>query len=273
MVEISCKNLICPVCGEPLLQQGGSLVCSERHTYDIARQGYVNLLPVQQKHSISPGDTAEMLAARRNFLGGGHYTQICRDVITAIRAHSGNNPTIVDIGCGEGYYTAHFLNEFPQSAIIGADVSKAAVKMACSRTKSINWIVATASHMPIMDNSVDIITAMFSLVCEEEFARILHDGGSVIEVTAGTNHLIELKQIIYDNVFEQHKHPKAPQGFLHEVSCELHSFKMTLDNLSLINLLNMTPHTLRIKPENRTRLASTPSLELTAEYFVRVLQK
>lgn len=273
MVEINCKNLICPVCGEPLLQQGGSLVCSERHTYDIARQGYVNLLPVQQKHSISPGDTVEMLTARRNFLNGGHYTQICGDVITAIHAHSDENAAIVDVGCGEGYYTSHFLKEFPQGTIIGADVSKAAVKMACSRTKSINWIVATASHMPIIGNSVDIITAMFSLVCEEEFSRILHDGGCVIEVTAGTNHLIELKQIIYDDVFEQHKRPKPPQGFLHEVSCELHSFKIMLDNLGLINLLNMTPHTLRIKPENRARLESTPSLELTAEYFVRVLQK
>lgn len=273
MVEINCENLICPVCGEPLLQQGGSLVCSGRHTYDIARQGYVNLLPVQQKHSLSPGDTVEMLAARRNFLNSGHYTKICEDVIATTCAYDGKNPTIIDIGCGEGYYTAHFMNKFPQSTIIGADISKAAVKMACSRTKAINWIVATASHLPIADNSVSIITAMFSLVCEEEFARILHDGGCVIEVTAGTKHLIELKQIIYDDVFEQHKRPKTQQGFLHEISCELHSFKITLDNAQLIDLLNMTPHTLRIKPENRTRLESTPSLELTVEYFVRVLQK
>lgn len=273
MVEINCKNLICPVCGEPLFQQGGSLVCISKHTYDIARQGYVNLLPVQQKHSLAPGDTAEMLTARRNFLNEGHYTRICNDVIGAIRTHLGDAPSIADIGCGEGYYTSHFLGQFPQSAIIGADISKSAVKMACSRTKSIDWLVATASHLPIADDSTDVITAMFSLVCEEEFARILHKGGIVVEVTAGTNHLIELKHIIYDDVFEQHKRPKAPQGFLREISCELNSFKITLDNAQLINLLNMTPHTLRIKPENRARLESTQSLELTVEYFVRVLQK
>lgn len=273
MVEINCKNLICPVCGEPLLQQGGSLICTSKHTYDIARQGYVNLLPVQQKHSLAPGDTVEMLAARRNFLNEGHYTQICNDVIAAIRTHSGDNPAIADIGCGEGYYTAHFLGEFTQAAIIGADISKAAVKMACSRTKSIDWLVATASHLPIADASTDAITAMFSLVCEEEFARILRKGGIVVEVTAGTNHLIELKHIIYDDVFEQHKRPKEPQGFLREVSCELNLFKITLDNLQLTNLLNMTPHTLRIKSENRARLESTQSLELTVEYFVRVLKK
>lgn len=273
MVEINCKNLICPVCGEPLLQRGGSLVCTGNHTYDIARQGYVNLLPVQQKHSLAPGDTAEMLAARRNFLNDGHYTRICNDVIAAIRRHSCDNPAIADIGCGEGYYTAHFLEEFPQSAIIGADISKAAVKMACSRTKSITWLVATASHLPVADNSTDAITAMFSLVCEEEFARILRSGGIVVEVTAGNNHLIELKQIIYDDVFEQHKRPKEPQGFLREISCELNSFKITLDNAQLINLLNMTPHTLRVKPENRAHLEATQSLGLTVEYYVRVLKK
>lgn len=248
-------------------------MCAERHTYDIARQGYVNLLPVQQKHSLTPGDTSEMLSARRDFLNSGYYEQICSDVIKKIRVFSFTNPTVTDIGCGEGYYTSNFLKVFPTSAIIGADISKTAVKMACSRSKQINWIVATASHLPIANNSVDIITAMFSLICEEEFSRILNNGGRVIEVTAGTNHLIELKHIIYDDVFEQHKRPKAPLGFLHEVSCDLHSFKMTLDNSDLINLLNMTPHTLRIRPENRTRLEATPSLELTVEYFIRVLQK
>lgn len=273
MVEINCKNLICPVCGEPLLQRGGSLVCTSKHTYDIARQGYVNLLPVQQKHSLAPGDTAEMLTARRNFLNQGHYTQICNDVIGAIHTYAGNTSAICDIGCGEGYYTANFLTEFPNATIIGADISKSAVRMACSRSKAINWIVATASHMPVESNSVDVITAMFSLVCEEDFARILRKDGIVVEITAGTNHLIELKHIIYEDVFEQHKQPKKPQGFLSEVNCQLKSFKMTLDNQQLINLLNMTPHTMRITPEKRAQLEATQSLQLTVEYFVRVLQK
>lgn len=273
MTEFNCKNLICPICGEPLLQSGSSLVCSGRHTYDIARQGYVNLLPVQQKHSLEPGDTPEMLSARRAFLNGGHYLPICSDVIAAIDKYSVGIDTIVDIGCGEGYYTAEFAHKYPSAAVIGADISKTAVRMACSRTKGIDWITATASHLPIAETSVDVITAMFSLVCEEEFARVLHSGGIVVEVTAGTNHLIELKHIIYDDVFEQHKRPKQPQGFLHEISCELKNFKLTLDNAQLINLLQMTPHTLRVKPEKRAQLEAIPQLELTVEYFVRILVK
>lgn len=271
--QFNCASLICPVCGDPLVQRGGSLVCGANHTYDIARQGYVNLLPVQQKHSLAPGDTPEMLAARRLFLGEGHYGAILDDVASALSERFDGKGTIADVGCGEGYYTAGLLSRFPQARVIGADISKTAVRMAASRSREISWITATASHLPIAAGSVSAVTAIFSLLCEEEFARILAPGGIVAEVTAGTGHLMELKRIIYDDVFGQHKRPKPPQGFLTEISCELKSFRMTLDNRQLVSLLEMTPHTLRIRPENRARLESVPSLGLTAEYYIRLLRK
>ncbi|MBQ9901761.1 MAG: methyltransferase domain-containing protein [Clostridia bacterium] len=273
MITFNCADLICPLCGMPLCQDGGSLICPQHHTFDIARQGYVNLLPVQQKHSLSPGDTPDMLAARRNFLNAGHYLPICGDVIRALEGIPGGLSGMIDVGCGEGYYTSRFHEKFPEARMIGADISKAAVKMAASRTKDIRWITATASRLPVADGSTDAITAMFSLLCEEEFARLLRPGGRVIEVTAGTQHLIELKRIIYDDLFEQHKRPKVPQGYLHEIACELKKFRLTLHGEDLKNLLLMTPHTLRIKPENRARLSSVPSLDLTVEYYVRVLGK
>lgn len=273
MMNFNCTHLVCPICGQSLAQNGGSLVCRNHHTYDIARQGYVNLLPVQQKHSLAPGDTHEMLTARRNFLGEGHYAPICADVLRALGEIPGGLSAVVDIGCGEGYYTSEFYSRFPGARIIGADISKAAVKMAASRSKEISWITATASHLPIEDGSLDGITAMFSLVCEEEFARVLRPGGRVIEVTAGTEHLIELKRIIYDDVFEQHKRPRPPRGFLTELSCDLKRFRMTLSGPQLAELLLMTPHTMRVRPENRARLAAESSLELTVEYYVRVMEK
>ena len=273
MINFNCTSLICPLCGASLIQKGGSLVCPENHTFDIARQGYVNLLPVQQKHTLSPGDTPEMLAARRRFLNEGHYAPICADVVSALTAIPGGVSHIVDAGCGEGYYTSEFGRHFPNAHIIGADISKAAVKLATSRTKAISWLTATASHLPVADGSADAVTAIFSLLCEEEFARVLRPGGRVIEVTSGTDHLIELKRIIYDDVFEQHKRPKALEGRLREIGCELRQFTVTLNGVQLADLLWMTPHTMRIKPEKRALLEATPFLTLTVQYYVRVLEK
>ena len=272
MIQFNCSSLICPLCGQSLHQQSGSLVCPDNHTYDIARQGYVNLLPVQQKHSLVPGDTPEMLLSRRNFLNSGYYSPICADIVNALGEIPGGVSEIVDVGCGEGYYTAEFLRRFPGARIVGADISKAAVKMAASRTKEISWITATASHLPVADNTADAVTAVFSLLCEEAFARVLRPGGRVVEVTSGTEHLMELKQIIYDDVFEQHKRPKPLNGFLKEVGCELKRFRMTLGGSQLADLLRMTPHTMRIKPEKREILEATPSLVLTVEYYVRVME-
>lgn len=272
MTNYNCNYLICPLCGQSLYQKDGSLVCENNHTFDIARQGYVNLLPVQQKHSLVPGDTAEMLSARRRFLNEGHYSPICGDIVKALGEIPGGVNVLADVGCGEGYYTAGFLRNYPEARIIGADISKAAVRMAASRTRDISWITATASHLPIADGTADGVIAVFSLLCEEEFARVLRPGGRVIEVTSGTDHLIELKRIIYDEVFEQHKQPRPVKGVLKEVSRGLRKFGITLNGGQLADLLLMTPHTMRIKPEKRAILEATPSLGLTVEYYLRVLE-
>ncbi len=257
----------------PLGENGKSLVCKNSHSFDIARQGYINLLPVQNKHSLNPGDTKEMLLARRNFLNTGKYMPISQDVINAIKRFSAvQSPVLIDIGCGEGYYTSAFERECGADCI-GIDISKDGVKMACSRSKNSVWLVATASQIPIENNSVDIVTAMFSLLLEEEYARILKKGGCIIEVTVGTKHLIELKEIIYDEIFEQHKHPSKCGTDFKEVMCKEYSNKILLNNTELKNLLMMTPHFWRIHKERREKLENIPELEVSVNYWVRVLKK
>lgn len=267
-------KLICPICGEKLENNGKSLSCSKNHSFDIARQGYINLLPVQNKHSLNPGDTKEMLLARRRFLDSGCYKKICDSVVDKAKELllGIGESVIADIGCGEGYYTRAICDSIEKSMCIGADISKDGVKMACSRGRDITWLVATASHLPIEDSSVDLVTAMFSLLMEDEFCRILKKGGYIIEVTVGSNHLKELKQIIYDEVFEQHKHPsKCGEKFV-ELSCENYSFKLDLSDDMPVNLLHMTPHFWRIHKERREMLEQTRSLSVTVSYFIRVLK-
>ncbi len=266
-------KLICPICGESLELKNKSVVCANHHSFDFARQGYVNLLPVQNKHSMAPGDTKEMLLARRNFLDSGHYAPICYSVAKAVNRYSAaKKPLLVDVGCGEGYYTAQF-EQLCSAECVGIDIAKDGVRMSCSRSKNILWLVATASHLPLEDNSVDAVTAMFSLLLQEEYARLLKKGGIVVEVTVGSKHLVELKEIIYDEVFEQHKHPEPCKEWFEELECTEHSYQITLNNEQLRNLLMMTPHFWRIHKERREKLEQTESLTLTVNYFVRVLKK
>lgn len=265
---------ICPICGTVLSASEKSYTCKKHHSFDIAKQGYVNLLPVQNKKSLHPGDTKEMLKARREFLNSGIYNPICSAVTNkaCLLLNDINTPQIVDIGCGEGYYTTAIKNTLGNCVCMGIDISKDAVKMACSRSKEIMWTVATAGCLPVADNSTDLITAMFSLISESEYSRILKKGGYVIEVIAGNNHLIELKHIIYDQVYKQNKMPATINSNFTEVSREENQFSFTLDNSQLKNLLIMTPHFWRIKKENRQKLEQTPQLTLTAHYWIRVLK-
>lgn len=268
-------KLICPICGKTLIKGEKSFSCVKRHSFDLAKQGYVNLLPVQNKKSLHPGDTKEMLLARREFLNSGIYLPICNAVTEKATALLKNteNAQIVDIGCGEGYYTTAIKNAVEGCCCMGIDISKDAVRMACSRDKEIVWAVATAGCLPVADNSTNLITAMFSLISKDEYTRILKKGGYIIEVIAGNNHLIELKHIIYDDVYKQDKKPAYISDSFKEISREEQEFSFTLDNSQLKNLLMMTPHLWRIKKENREKLEQTESLTLTAHYWVRVLQK
>ena len=263
-------KLKCPVCGRELSDMGKTLQCSGGHSFDRARQGYVNLLPVQFKHSLDPGDTAEMLKARRRFLDGGSYETICKSVLSAMKQYAPKNPRVLDIGCGEGYYSAKLRADMPGD-YIGIDISKEGARMACSRDKGILFLVATASRLPIADSQLDCVCAMFSLLLPEEYARVLLKGGCVVEVTVGSDHLRELKSIIYDEVFPQDKQPAECTELFDEALRQEYRYELVLDNPSLRDLLMMTPHFWRIRKDKREMLEATDSLRLTVNYWVRVL--
>ncbi len=214
-----------------------------------------------------------MLLARRKFLDKGYYEPIVNDITYAIGQYCKiDAPVAADIGSGEGYYTAK-ISQKCQTCSVGIDIAKEAAKMACSRDKNILWAVATASHLPIADKSVDLLTAVFSLFVNDEYARVLKNGGVLIEVTAGSEHLIELKKIIYDQVFEQHKQP-SPYGKQFKMLVQ-HNRKFTIHPVceDLKVLLSMTPHIHRINREQSERIDHIDHMDLTVNYVIRVLQR
>ena len=143
----------CPLCHAPLSRSDNHYSCPQRHQFDLAKEGYVNLLPVQFKRSRDPGDSAEMMQARRAFLDAGHY-QPLRDAIAERLRHYA--PTdLLDIGCGEGYYTHAFAAIASRSW--GLDVSKPAIRAAAKRYPQVNFCVASSQRLPFSDASFDAV--------------------------------------------------------------------------------------------------------------------
>lgn len=263
----------CPICNNELKSRDNSLVCKNNHCFDFAKQGYINLLPVQQKKSLNPGDSKDMLMARRSFLSKGHYSPIKDEVARLLSTYRSGDDTYLDIGCGEGYYTTEIAKLVPFANVVGTDIAKDAVRMCCSRSKEHFWAVATASHLPLRDNSVDCITAIFSLVVGEEYHKKLKKGGIIVEVSAGNNHLIELKREIYSEVFKQDKKQKDLSPYFKTECQGKVTFPLSLEGEDLKNLLDMTPHINRIKEDKKQQLYSLSRLDLTVDCQVRVLKK
>lgn len=258
---------LCPICGEKLTTEKPAWACCNRHSFDVARQGYVNLLTVAQKHSLHPGDSSVMVAARRSFLNDGYYLPIVDTLCRLISDYAPNAESVLDAGCGEGYYLSHI--DLPERW--GIDISKDAVRFAAVREKNAHWLTATAAHLPFANASFDVVLSMFALTAEHEFARVLKENGFFIQVLAGEHHLSALKSIIYPTLLQKEKtlHPSL-EGFslLHEET--LH-FDFELNSHEMIqNLLYMTPHAWRISQEGAQALERTDHLRDRAEVIFNV---
>ena len=264
-------DLICPICGEKLNRADRSWCCENRHSFDIARQGYVHLLPVQQKHSQNPGDTREQVLSRRAFLEEGYYAPIARAMIDTA-AELNIRGKILDVGCGEGYYSAQ-LAEAIGGELTGLDISKEAVRCAAAKYKGKQWLCATAAHIPVADHSADLITSLFALTLPEEYRRVLKHDGYFFQVLAAEDHLLGLKSIIYPELKFKEKDsvPELP-GFTLQKSIPIR-FTFTVEGEQIQNLFSMTPHVFRIGKEGAERLKNTQTLTDTASCVLNVYQK
>ena len=264
-------ELFCPICGKLLTNVDRALVCENRHSFDIARQGYVNLLPVQQKHSKNPGDTREQVLARRRFLESGYYAPICDTLIDTAKTLGISGP-ILDVGCGEGYYCSRLARAL-DAELVGLDISKEAVRCAAAKYKDARWLCATASHIPLAEGSVKLLTSLFALTLPEEFSRILADDGYYFQVLAAEDHLLGLKSIIYPELKHREKNtvPELP-GFALEKTIPIR-FSFTVEGEQVQNLFSMTPHVFRIGKEGAENLKNTKSLTDTASCVLNVYRK
>ena len=264
-------ELLCPVCGEKLNKVDRAWLCPNRHSFDIARQGYVNLLTVQQKHSLNPGDTREQVLSRRSFLEAGYYAPIL-ETLTETAKELGITGPILDVGCGEGYYSARLARTL-DAELVGLDISKEAVRCAAAKYKGPTWLTATAARIPVEKGSAQLVTSLFALTLPEEFSRVLRDEGYYFQVLACQDHLLGLKSVIYPelNLKEKDSVPELP-GFALVKSVPIR-FSFTVEDEQIRNLFSMTPHVFRIGKEGAERLRNTKTLTDTASCVLNVYRK
>lgn len=247
--------LTCPLCHSLLNPSDSGLSCVNRHSFDRARQGYYNLLPVQFKNSREPGDNPAMVEARRRFLDAGHYAPLAKRL--AELAASYQPESWLDIGCGEGYYTQQIAEALPAADGYALDISREAVKQACRRNKQINWLVASMARIPLADASCDLLASVFSPLDWSEALRLLTPGGGLLRMGPTSEHLYELRQQLYDEVrdYDDEKHLGLIPASMQLTHSETLSFQLQLNSAEArADLLAMTPHGWRASAERRAEV-------------------
>jgi 23S rRNA (guanine745-N1)-methyltransferase len=279
--------LQCPVCREPLDQFLGGYQCTNKHSFDAAKQGYVNLLLSHQKHSKEPGDSPEMMRSRRQFLNGGFYDQLSmglNQVLTGLGGQElGECLSILDAGCGEGFYLKNlkdFLTQERGETIgfnyYGLDISKYAVRQATQRDKAITWLVASIMDLPFIEASLDLILSVFSMVNFNEFSRVLKPSGKLILATAGPRHLQSLREIIYTEVREHSQSAILEQhrGLFKPMQGSNITYETKLESSEeIMNLLMMTPYFWNIDVITKTKIQALQRLPLEVDVSVSIFEK
>jgi 23S rRNA (guanine745-N1)-methyltransferase len=292
--------LLCPVCKESLHANDSnkSLSCVNNHSFDRARQGYLNLLLAHKKNSKNPGDSQEMVMARQAFLNSDFYrpisdslNQIIVDSALKISAVKLEQPIqVLDIGCGEGYYSQRMHNSLSDHQIkhnlFGLDISKDAVIAAAKRAKAetlkedvpntntTEWLVASAIDIPLQAHSIDIATCLFTRLMPESYHKVIKQDGFFICVNTGEKHLIELREKLYEEITKAEFDPVKNMGDDFELlDHQQVSYQNTLNSQQQIqDLLLMTPHNWRTKADKKEALASLEELTVTIDAQIHIFK-
>ncbi len=261
--------LLCPVCGKELLRKDRVFTCENGHSFDLAKEGYVNLLCGKQKSGERRGDNAEMAKSRRDFLSKGYYSCLSDALISLSKDLSGN---ALDICCGEGWYTEK-LAEASSLSFFGFDLSKEMVRLAAKRKSPSFFFVANLASIPLKNESIDFAMHLFAPWNEDEFSRILKSGGTLVSVTPGKSHLFGLKKVVYGKPYLNEETP-PPHTSLTLTDRITVKDEITLEcGEDIKNLFMMTPYAYKSPKDGVARLFSLSELTCEVEFILNVFKK
>lgn len=270
----------CPLCGAPLAGES-PLKCSKGHSFDRAKEGYWNLLPVQSMRTKAPGDSKEMVAARRAFLNAGYYAifgQALGDLSLeyGIPARSDAPLHLLDAGCGEGWYDRCIAQQFHSAgkplALTGFDIAKPAVRLASKALPKAQYAVASSFSQPIHTGWADLLLNCFSPFAQDEFLRVLRPSGRMIYVVPGAEHLYQMKAVLYETPYKNPVQQIAYPGFSPIAEREV-TGRITVPAAQLEALFAMTPYYWKTPRDGAARLAALPELTTDISFRFLVFEK
>lgn len=268
------NDLSCPLCHLPLSINTQGVGCSNRHQFDRAKEGYFNLLPVQHKQSREPGDAKEQLQARRQFLQAGFFAPLRQRLQSLLPV---STQRLLDIGCGEGYFTKGFADVLPKAQVYGIDIAKTGVRLAAKMAQSsgldsrLVYAVASSFDLPLADESMDVITRIYAPSKDAELYRVIKSDGMLVIVAPGEQHLLGLRRRIYREV-RPHQFTPVPEGFRLIDQQRLYADLVITQPTLCAALLDMTPFAWRMSPEFKMSIISEPFAD-QMEFTISIYNK
>lgn len=264
--------LLCPVCKSELYPDGRSLRCENRHCFDMAKEGYFNFLAGSKKAGSEMGDNKDMALSRRAFLNKGYFDTLLNAVDEQFCRLQNENAVVLDICCGEGYYSDMLRRRHADADILGFDISKEMIRLAAKRKSGNTYAVANLFRIPLPDNSVDFAFHLFAPFDETEFMRVLKPGGVLVTAVAGENHLWQMKEILYENPYKNDENP--PKTVLKPLQKTRADGRIFLDNNEdIFSMFKMTPYFYHTPTDGIQRLEACESLETEISFALYTYRK
>lgn len=257
--------LKCPVCKKDLKRKDNKFICIKGHSFDVSKQGYTNLY---LKASSKSGDNKEMVKARTHFLEKGFYQPLIDTLLIILNELE---PVyLVDAGCGEGYYTKQIAQSI-KGEVYAFDLSKEALKHASKQDHKSNYFLSSIFDMPLKSHCADVILNIFAPFAWKEFSRLVKRDGYIIKVDPNRNHLYELKQFLYDEVYENEMFQVENKNLKIEKTIEV-EFKMSLNKDDLQALFKMTPYAYKTKQDKIEQLFMLDGMECSASFIIYLMK-
>ena len=266
---VAASAFACPICQENLTLVETSLKCSNSHSFDLAKFGYVNLAP-QIKQSANYDK--ENFQNRQQILEAGFYQAIL-EAISELLANSETSTTVLDIGCGEGFYSRKLQEAHSDKTFYAFDISKDSVQIAAKSEPNwaVNWFVGDLARLPIKDASMDILLDIFSPANYGEFRRVLSQNGILIKVIPTENHLKEIRQMVQDQLTKKdYSNQDIKEHFQEHFSIQSSQTASLIKPITAEQrqaLLSMTPLLFHV---DHTKIDWTQLTEITIEAEILV---